>query len=652
MQFINPEILYFLFLLVIPILIHLFQFQKFQKIAFTNVKLLKQIEQQTRKSAKLKKLLILLSRLLLFASLIIAFAQPYFSKDKINVKGETYIYLDNSLSMQAKGEKGELLQKAKSDLIESFNDKESSITIITNNKIYKDLQINQLKNELLKIDYYPIKKDLKTVLLEIKSLQNKRKNTLINTILISDFQNINSEFNSLNINNTSSFIFVQILPEKAENISIDSVWISEQNDETTKIKSKIRSHNIQINNLSISIYNNDNLLGKATVSLDKNKSEIIEFSVPNSNNIYGKISLNDNKLLFDNNLYFSLPKKEIRNVLAIGNSNSFLSKIYTPDEFNFTTSNINKLDYSLIPNQNLILLNSLESIPNSLINILKHYIEKEGNLVVIPSIESDITSYNKFLSSLQIGRIIKVNNSKKIITTINYNHPFFKNVFQKQINNFQYPIVNLNFESKLNQMSSILQFDDKSDFISEKKINNSKFYWISSPLDRDNSNFISSPLIVPVFYNFALQKFNSKNLYLTIGNKNELIIKSDSNKNDVLHIKNKNSDFIPLQTRTPNHVRIQTDINPIKGGVYQITYKNDTLQNVAYNYDRKESDLTYNPIDQLVKNIKNAKYFTSINNAITNLNDQHIKHNLWQLFIIFALLFLGIEIVLQKFLKS
>ncbi len=652
MQFINPEILYFLFLLIIPILIHLFQLQKFQKIAFTNVKLLKQIEQQTRKSSKLKKLLILLSRLLLLASLIIAFAQPYFSKDKINAKVETYIYLDNSLSMQAKGEKGELLQKAKSDLIESFNDKENSITIITNNKIYKDLQINQLKNELLKINYYPIKKDLKTVLLEIKSLQNKRINSLINTILISDFQNINSDFNSLNIDNKSYYIFVQTLPEKAQNISIDSVWLSEQNNETIKIKSKIRSHNIQIKNLSISIYNNDNLLGKATISLDKNKSEIIEFTLPNSNAIYGKISLNDNTLLFDNDLYFSLPKKEIKNVLAIGETNDFLSKIYNSKEFNFTSSIINKLDYSLIPNQNLIILNSLNSIPNSLIHILKNYIEKEGNLVVIPSKESDIASYNSFLSTLQIGRIIKVNNSKKIITTINYSHPFFKNVFQKEIVNFQYPIVNQSFISNLHQITSILQFDDKSDFISEKKFNNNKFYWISAPLGKDNSNFISSPLVVPVFYNFAIQNSNSKNLYLTVGKKNELIIKYDSNKDDVLHIKNKNSDFIPLQTKTPNHVRIQTDINPLIGGIYQITYKSNTIQNTAYNYDRKESELTYFPIDQLVKNIKNAKYFTSIKSAITNLNDQYIKHNLWQLFIIFALLFLGIEIVLQKFLKS
>ncbi len=107
MQFKNPEILYLLFLLIIPILIHLFQLQRFQKIAFTNVKLLKEIKQQTRKSSKLKKLLILLTRLLLFTSLIIAFSQPYLPGKNNRNNHKTFIYLDNSYSMQAKGEKGE-----------------------------------------------------------------------------------------------------------------------------------------------------------------------------------------------------------------------------------------------------------------------------------------------------------------------------------------------------------------------------------------------------------------------------------------------------------------------------------------------------------------------------------------------------------------
>ena len=110
MQFKHPEILYALLLLIIPILVHLFQLQRFQKVLFTNVHFLKNILQQTRKSSKLKKLLILLTRMAAFTCLIVAFSQPYFSNNSQQQNYNTTIYLDNSFSMQAKGESGELLK--------------------------------------------------------------------------------------------------------------------------------------------------------------------------------------------------------------------------------------------------------------------------------------------------------------------------------------------------------------------------------------------------------------------------------------------------------------------------------------------------------------------------------------------------------------
>jgi hypothetical protein len=77
MQFKHPELLYALFLLLIPIIIHLFQLRRFQKVAFTNVAFLKKVNIQTRKSSQLKKWITLLLRLLAMACIIIAFAQPF-----------------------------------------------------------------------------------------------------------------------------------------------------------------------------------------------------------------------------------------------------------------------------------------------------------------------------------------------------------------------------------------------------------------------------------------------------------------------------------------------------------------------------------------------------------------------------------------------
>ena len=99
MQLKHPELLYALFLLLIPIIVHLFQLRKFQKVDFTNVAFLKEATLQTRKSSQIKKWLILCTRLLLLTALIFAFAQPFISKtETFNIPKETVIYFENDHS--------------------------------------------------------------------------------------------------------------------------------------------------------------------------------------------------------------------------------------------------------------------------------------------------------------------------------------------------------------------------------------------------------------------------------------------------------------------------------------------------------------------------------------------------------------------------
>ena len=102
MQFKHPEFLYFLALLIIPVLVHLFQLQRYKKVPFTNVAFLKKIALETRKSSRLKKWFLLTIRLLLLSAIILAFSQPYLSNNSTEEKQHTFIYLDNSLSTSAK----------------------------------------------------------------------------------------------------------------------------------------------------------------------------------------------------------------------------------------------------------------------------------------------------------------------------------------------------------------------------------------------------------------------------------------------------------------------------------------------------------------------------------------------------------------------
>ena len=141
LQFQNPNILWGLISLVIPIIIHLFNFKRFKPIYFSNLKFLKDITADNKNRSKIKSWLLLLTRLLALACLVIAFAQPYIpSKHTTTTNNKqqniAHIYVDNSFSMNAETDKGIAIEIAKAkaiELVNSFSD-DTQFKIINNDK--------------------------------------------------------------------------------------------------------------------------------------------------------------------------------------------------------------------------------------------------------------------------------------------------------------------------------------------------------------------------------------------------------------------------------------------------------------------------------------------------------------------------------------
>jgi hypothetical protein len=650
MQFKQPEILYALLLLIIPIIVHLFQLQRFVKVPFTNVQFLKQLKLETRKSSRLKKWLILATRLLAFACAIFAFSQPFFSDYKKDTNHTTTIYLDNSLSMQLKNQQGELLKIATQEIIK--NSKNNSIvSLITNDKVFKNLDQKSLKNELLNLNYSSKKIDFNTISLKSNQLNTTKTNSLNNLILISDFQNINN-LNKSSVTNVNSRVsLVKLASEEVSNISIDSIYISKINNKEITLKVVVNNTNVERDNVSISLFKNTILVGKTTTLLLKNKTSEVEFKIPNNENFNGTISLEDPILEFDNTLFFSISKSEKINVISIGNDSQYLSKIYSKQEFNFSQKTTSNLDYNTIQNQHLIILNELTNIPVALTNTLNEFVKSGGNLVLIPSKNSEINSYNTFLNKLNLGAITESIKKELKITNINYVHPLLNDVFEKKVLNFQYPTVNQYYKSKYNNSSPIVSLENEEAFISEIKSNIGTVYVFSSSLDKSVTNFKNSPLIVPILYNFGKYSFKIPKLHYTIGNENVIEINTSIKKDEILKLKNEENEFIPLQQVFHNKVQLKTNEQPSKSGFYKITSNNNALRSVSYNYNREESNLNYSNLKELFKDDANISISNSIKETFTRLNEQQEIKPLFKWFLAFAILFLLLEIFILKFFK-
>ena len=642
MQFKHPEILYFLFLLLIPILVHLFQLRKFKTEYFTNVKFLKELAIQTRKSSKLKKYLLLAARLFLLAFLIFAFAQPFFkAKDGKNATNELYIVLDNSFSMQAKGKKGELLKRAVQDLLEQ-TPQNANFSLITCSDNFWNTDIKSIQQELQNIKYSPIPFRIDNLISKIKAHKSAFNKDIV---VITDAVGIPS--NQLKkSNDTENVYFIVPEAEKKDNISIDSVYINQNLPNFYEISVKLKVFGDDFKDVPIALYNGKNLTAKTLVNFEA-KIKTINFTIPKSE-FNGYVSITDNCLEYDNSYYFSISKLEKSNVISIGEpeKSNFLSRIYTSDEFNYSNSSLQTLDYNLIEKQDAIVLNELKEIPIALQTTLKSFVEKGGNLILIPSSESTISNLNSFLVNFGGMQFKILNNSEKTITKINFGHPLFGNVFEKKIDNFQYPTVKTSFEIS-NAAPLVLGFSDETSFLSAIQTGVSSVFVFSAPINKVNSNFQNSPIIVPTFFNMAQNAQKSGVNAIIIGNSKPFIVTSELAKDEIITLKNEFENFTPIQQILNGKVKLSFNDNPSSSGNFDIIKNKQTVENISFNYKRTESDIS-NPNEEIASDFKEI---ASIDTLFDTLQTNRADNQIWKWFVIFALLFLVLEILIQKLVK-
>ena len=643
MQFQHPEILYFLFLLVIPILVHLFQLRKFKTEYFTNVKFLKELALQTRKSSKLKKYLLLATRMLLLAFLIIAFAKPFFkAKDHKDATNELYIVLDNSFSMQAKGQKGELLKRAVQDLLE-HTPENANFSLITCSDNYWNTDIKSIQKELQNLNYSASPFQLEQLLAKIKAHKSAFRKDIV---VITDA--VGLQPNEVKKSSEDENLYF-ILPEaeKTNNIAIDSVFINQTMDNFYEIGVKLDAYGDDFKDIPIALYNKNKLIAKTLVNFET-KTKVINFTIPKED-FHGYVSISDTSLDYDNTYYFSLSKPQKSNIISIGDpeKSEFLTRIYTASEFNYSNYSLQSLDYNLLDKQDAIVLNELKEIPQALQTTLKSFVEKGGNVVVIPSAESSLTNMNGFLATIVGGIQYKaLTSGEKMITKINFSHPLFSSVFEKKITNFQYPKTKVSFGIS-DSAPQVLGYSDQSAFLSAVQNGIASVYVFAAPINKLNSNFQNSPIIVPTFYNMVQNAQKAGITALIIGENKPFVVETKIGKDEIVTVKNDQESFIPMQQILNNKVKITCNDNPKIAGNFGVFNTNQFIENISFNYNRTESNLANANPDA----VSNFKEISNVNSIFDTLQANRADNQIWKWFLILTLLFVALEILIQKFVK-
>jgi hypothetical protein len=192
-----------------------------------------------------------------------------------------------------------------------------------------------------------------------------------------------------------------------------------------------------------------------------------------------------------------------------------------------------------------------------------------------------------------------------------------------------------------------LTYEDQSAFLTSLPNPLSAVYVFAASINKTNSNFQNSPLIVPTFYNMAQSSQKTGVNAMTIGESQPFVVTTAVSKDEILTIKNNTESFIPVQQLLNTKMKMTFNDNPTEAGNFGIFNGENLVQNISFNYSRTESNLSLTNPD-VAANFKEIDDLETVFNTIqTDRTDTQI----WKWFVMLTLLFLALELLIQKFVK-
>ncbi|MCX6256715.1 MAG: BatA domain-containing protein [Bacteroidia bacterium] len=683
MSFLFPGFLFALSAVSIPIIIHLFNFRKYKTVYFSNIKFLWNIKQETKAKSQLKHLLVLLCRILAIASLVLAFAQPYIpvsGKIKSNAKEIAGIYLDNSFSMEAESSDGNVLEVAKNKIrnITGAYRAGTEFLFLTNDFDPRHQHLvnkNQLFEFLNEVKVSPDVRKMSEIVSRMTDFMNREKldnRTRFPLYLVSDFQKTTANISQIKNDTSFQISLIPVSAQSANNLYIDSCWFEapgrKYNQAEELLVRIVNKSGESYQNIPVKLYINDSLKSLSSFNIEKNTSENLKLSYVCTTKgiINGRIEIVDYPVTYDNTFYFSYSLADKIRVLTLSDNTAskYLNALFSKDNYvDLTSSNSNNINYSGMPGYNLIILDEIKSLSSGFVQELVSFIGNGGTVLFFPSSNGDIESYNRLFSSIRANIITGISSDKINIDKVNFDADIYRDVFTHIEEKVDLPVVYKHFVfTKYSHTSqeAILSARDENIFF-RSDYQKGRIYISAVPTDEHSSTFAKHPVFVPTVFNIALNSQTSGRLYFTIGNDESIDISNLTvNDYNLLHISNLSGkfDFIPEHKASEGSVRLFVHGVIRMADNYLVKSQSKPVTGVSFNYNRSESDLACydsNELKEIIakNDLKNFNIIDAKDQLLTNAIQQTRQgKQLWKIFIILSLIFIGCEIAILRLWKK
>ena len=688
MDFLYPNMLYALFALIIPIVVHLFNFRRHKLVYFSNTSILKTIEQENSKTKKLKYIITLIMRMLFIASIVVAFAFPYKKDNNTinnNVDNLIAIYIDNSMSMQSHSSEKTLFEDSRTSamkLVENLNEAQKYVLLSNDRNPENEYPMN--KDEMLQ-RLNEMKTEAPSTSIDdiYNSLAFIRKKNDFNSATLfvySDFQNNTMTSDDFKVDTTIKIVAFPLKSDFQNNIYIDSVWLQSpvlQKNMTNELNARIVNETANdIKGLPVNFSIDENVVAYTTcdIKADSYADVNMQFAVENEGDSKAKVAINDSPITFDDEYNLVLKVRPEINVVEIQStvetngrtSNNSLSLLFDGDALiNYQSMNKYNIDQSVINNAQMIVVDNTE-LNETMQKSLIEFAERGGTLLMIESQVQEVVELqsNSYIYNHLGIKPIDFDDNETKLEYIAKRNSFFDDIFVELPDNADLPKVKKHVRFKIGKnVQNIISLQNGDPLLMMSNVGKGKIFVMSTSFDEEYSDLANHALFVPLMYKMALIGGNISELSYTLGVDKTLNINDVSlNVDDRISLKSDNAmyEIFPMieNRNGTNYISFFEDLP--SSGFYDIYKNEEYIKTVAWNDNRSESEMSFYDKEELSELLKdnnlNVLMMISPVEAHGRVSDDVVENivnqsSLWKIFVIIALIALLIEILILRFWK-
>lgn len=673
MRFLYPNILWCLFALAIPIIIHLFNFRRHKIVYFSNTATLKTIEQENAKTKKLKYIIALIMRMLFIAALVFAFAHPYNPEQKLKTDDAdnlVAVYIDNSMSMQSQSSEISLIEDARA----------SARKIVSN--ISPSQRFVLLTNSRQPDNEYPMNQD--EMLMSIDAMQTEASPMSFNNLyenlqmimkrngfksaslfMYSDFQDNMMNLDGIVADSAIQLVAMPLKSDYQQNIYIDTVWLSSpilQKDLANEINVRVVNESSkEIKGLPVNFEIDGKAVAFNTIDIPANSPNdvsmqfIIDDGKDAASHVHSAaVSINDYPITFDDTYNLVLSVRPIIKIveLSAGTGDLAMRALFGNDSlFDFHLMNPYRVDQQYLSDCQMVIVDGDAKLNETMWQTITDFANDGGSVVVFPS-EGSENSYNT-----------EFFNDTLSINTISSHHEFFSDIFVNIPDNADLPKVYKHIQIDKRRFSNqltLMSLQNGTSFFTLSKIGRGNVFSFASQLGGDWTNFADNSLFVTIMYKIAMLGGQMSRLSYTLGIDKDITINNLTafSEGDI-RIRDEKSSFemIPMVEMRNNRVLIRLYDELPGAGFYTINKGDRVMETTAWNDNRMESKMKFwdrEEVDKLLKD-KGLNVLAVMKSDDIHSNDvmeMMVRRSMmWKSFIIIALITLLIEILILRFWK-